>query len=105
MSTRRRFMGLSLGLGAATVLRGIPADAQSEPAGALPPSIAALGSMREQATPITVEERRQRMARAMELMAEHKLDAIVLCGGTSTVYFTGVRWWVSERFFAIVIPA
>jgi Xaa-Pro dipeptidase len=61
--------------------------------------------MRKQATPITVEERAQRIARAMELMAERKLDAIVLCGGTSTVYFTGVRWWVSERFFAIVIPA
>jgi Xaa-Pro dipeptidase len=105
MSTRRRFMGLSLGLGAATVLRGMPADAQTEAAGALPASIAALNSMRKQATPITVEERTQRMARAMELMAEHKLDAIVLCGGTSTVYFTGVRWWVSERFFAIVIPA
>jgi Xaa-Pro dipeptidase len=105
MSTRRRFMGLSLGLGAATVLRGIPADAQTDAAGALPTSIASLVSMRKQATPITVEERAQRMARAMELMAEHKLDAIVLCGGTSTVYFTGVRWWVSERFFAIVIPA
>ncbi len=37
-------------------------------------------------------------------MTENKMDAIVLCGGTSTVYFTNVRWWVSERFFAIVLP-
>jgi Xaa-Pro dipeptidase len=104
MSTRRRFMGLSLGLGAATVLRGVRAEAQTE-TGALPSSIAALSSMRDQAKPITVDERKQRIAKAMQLMGENRLDAIVLCGGTSTVYFTGIRWWVSERFFAIVIPA
>jgi Xaa-Pro dipeptidase len=104
MSTRRRFMGLSLGLGAATVLRGVRAEAQTE-SGALPSSIAALSSMRDQAKPITVDERKQRIAKAMQLMGENRLDAIVLCGGTSTVYFTGIRWWVSERFFAIVIPA
>jgi Xaa-Pro dipeptidase len=105
MSTRRRFMGLSLGLGAATVLRGVHAEAETGPQEALPASIAALRPMREQAKPITLDERKQRMARAMELMAKNKMDAIVLCGGTSTVYFTAVRWWVSERFFAIVIPA
>lgn len=104
MSTRRRFMSLSLGLGAATVLRGTPLEAQTE-AGALPDSIMALKSMRGQAQPITLDERKQRIARAMQLMGENRLDAIVLCGGTSTVYFTGVRWWVSERFFAIVVPA
>jgi Xaa-Pro dipeptidase len=105
MSSRRRFMGLSLGLGAATVLRGIPAEAQQTSANALPASIAALASMKGEAKPITLDERKQRIERAMKLMGEQKLDAIVLCGGTSTVYFTGVRWWVSERFFAIVIPA
>lgn len=106
MSTRRRFMGLGLGLGAAAVLRGVPASAQAKTEDSkVPPSIAALTSMRDQAKPITVDERKQRMARAMELMAQNKMDAFVLCGGTSTVYFTNVRWWVSERFFAIVLPA
>jgi len=74
------------------------------PAGPLPPSIAALTSMKDQAKPITTEERRARIARAQELMAADKIDAIMLTGGTSLLYFTGVRWGNSERLFAVVIP-
>lgn len=70
----------------------------------LPPSIGALKSMRDQAKPITLDERRARIARAQELMAEHKIDAIVLTGGTSLAYFTGMRWGNSERLFATLIP-
>jgi Xaa-Pro dipeptidase len=64
----------------------------------------ALTSMRDRAKPITVDERRGRIERAKKLMAEQKLDAIVLAGGTSLVYFTGMRWGGSERLFAVVIP-
>jgi Xaa-Pro dipeptidase len=38
-------------------------------------------------------------------MADHKLDAIYLEGGSSMFYFTGVRWGLSERPFVCVIPA
>ena len=34
-------------------------------------------------------------------MAEHKIDAIMLTGGTSLVYFTGLRWGNSERLLAV----
>lgn len=71
----------------------------------LPPSIAALQSMRSLATPITVAEREARIARARELMLENKIDAIVLAGGTSLNYFTGIHWGNSERLFSVVIPA
>jgi Xaa-Pro dipeptidase len=37
-------------------------------------------------------------------MAEHTLDAILLAGGTSLLYFTGVHWGNSERLFAVVLP-
>ena len=37
-------------------------------------------------------------------MAEQKIDAIILAGGTSLIYFTGIRWGNSERLFAVVIP-
>jgi Xaa-Pro aminopeptidase len=37
-------------------------------------------------------------------MTEHALDGIVLAGGTSLAYFTGIRWGNSERLFAIVLP-
>ena len=38
-------------------------------------------------------------------MAENGIGAIVLEGGTSMFYFTGVRWGLSERPFVAVIPA
>src|SRR5262249_7347388 len=50
------------------------------------------------------EERRLRLERARELMAQNKLDAIFMIGGTSLVYFTGIRWGNSERLFAFVLP-
>ena len=70
----------------------------------LPPSVAALTSMRDRAKPITSEERRGRIERARRLMADRKIDAIILTAGTSLTYFTGIRWGGSERLFAVVIP-
>jgi Xaa-Pro dipeptidase len=108
MVSRRSFLWQS-SLGAALVgLPGSRAEAQPAPLPApatLPPSIAALTSMRDQAKPITVDERRARVGKAMRLMAEQKIDAILLAGGTSTVYFTNVRWWLSERFFGLFLDA
>jgi Xaa-Pro dipeptidase len=105
MLSRRSFLALT---GAAAGLSVTRVSAQRgrgvEPAGPLPPSIAALSSMRGRATPITVDERRARIERARKLMADNKLDAIVLAGGTSLVYFTGMRWGNSERLFAVIIP-
>jgi Xaa-Pro dipeptidase len=71
----------------------------------LPPSITALKSMKDQARPITVDERRERQQRARQLMQQNGIDALVLMEGTSLAYFTGVRWWGGERLFAVVLPA
>jgi len=101
---RRKFIGASAAL---TVLwrtpslfaqREQPSDTPS------PASIAALTSMRDQARPITNEERRARIEKAKRLMVEHKIGALVLTGGTSLVYFAGMRWGGGERLFACVIP-
>jgi Xaa-Pro dipeptidase len=75
------------------------------PAESLPPSIAALESMRPLVKPITTAERQTRIERAQELMRQFKIDAIVMAGGTSLAYFTGIRWGNSERLFSVVIPA
>ena len=103
MISRRKFLELgatSAGVAAfATPLRPESQDA------ALPPSIAALKSRKDEATPITREERQQRQERARKLMTENSLDAIVLMEGTSLRYFTGIRWWGGERMFALVLPA
>jgi Xaa-Pro dipeptidase len=77
-------------------------EAQATPA---PPSIAALQSMKSQATPITNAERLQRIEQARRLMAESRLDAIAMMGGTSLVYFSNIRWWNSERLFLMILPA
>ena len=105
MFSRRSFLSIA---GAAAGLSVTRASAQrgraAEPAGPLPPSIAALTSMRGAAKPITVEERRGRIERARKIMAAQNIDAIILAGGTSLLYFTGMRWGNSERLFAVVIP-
>src|SRR6266850_2451894 len=106
MLTRRDFLLSSSVFAGLSV---VPISAQrgrggAQPAGPLPPSIAALTSMRAQAKPITAQERRGRLDKARRLMTEQKIDAIILAGGTSLNYFTGIRWGNSERLFAVVIP-
>jgi Xaa-Pro dipeptidase len=56
------------------------------------------------ANPITEQERTERRENARRLMAENKLDAILLEGGTSMHYFSGVSWGRSERLFVLIIP-
>jgi Xaa-Pro dipeptidase len=70
----------------------------------LPEAISKLKSRKGEAQPITTAEREQRMERARQLMAENKIDAIMVTGGTSLVYFTNIHWWMSERLFAVILP-
>jgi len=70
----------------------------------LPPAIRALKSMKALAKPITIDERRGRLQKARELMRANGHDALLLTGGTSMEYFTGIRWGLSERLLAAVIP-
>jgi Xaa-Pro dipeptidase len=60
--------------------------------------------MKGRERPITTDERAARIERAQGLMKVNEIDAMLLTGGTSLDYFTAVRWWRSERLFAIVIP-
>jgi Xaa-Pro dipeptidase len=102
MSSRREFVALSaVGLVSAKGLTSA-APAQSYP---LPPAIRALTSMKAQAKPISVDERRGRLEKARQLMKANGIDALMLTGGTSMEYFTGIRWGLSERLLAAVIPA
>ena len=75
------------------------------PQGPLPPAIASLTSMKSKARPITADERRGRVEKARKLMAERKIDALMLCQGQSLVYFTNIRWGGGERLFAAIVPA
>lgn len=106
MISRRRFLELgSVAGGIALTPNSLGASAQNPGDASLPPSIARLQSRKNDAKPITREERAERLDRARTLMAENALDAIVLMEGTSLRYFTGMRWWGGERMFALVLPA
>lgn len=104
MINRRDFTKLA-GLTAGTALIPTVSKAQETKAANLPQSIAQLKSRKSEATSITVDERQRRQERARQLMRDNNLDALFMIGGTSLLYFTGVRWGNSERLFATVIPA
>jgi Xaa-Pro dipeptidase len=103
---RRNFVWTSVAaaVGAAAHKESARGAEESQGGGTLPPSIQALASMRSQAKPITADERRARIERAKKLMAEQKIDALMLCSGTSLVYFTNIDWSGGERLFACIVP-
>lgn len=77
-----------------------PADSDK----ALPESMRALKSVAAQVVPIGNDERIARVAKAQRLMAEHGIDAVFIGAGSSLTYFTGMRWWDSERLTGVIIP-
>jgi len=105
MVSRRRF----LQVGGVAAIAASPLAASGEPEtkadATLTPALARLKSRKDEAKPITREERQQRQERARQLMTENELDAILLMEGTSLKYFTGIRWWGGERMFALLLPA
>jgi Xaa-Pro dipeptidase len=105
MISRRRFVQLgTLASGALTASSVAHASADESPS-QLPPSIAALKSMKDLAKPITTAERRERQEKARRLMEANHIDALLLMEGTSLNYFTGIQWQGGERLFAMVLPA
>jgi Xaa-Pro dipeptidase len=84
---------------------GAPVIAVS--AGAWSPRVsgAELKSMTAEAKPISVDERRARIAKVQMLMVERKVAALLVEVGSTLDYFTGIRWRRSERITLAVIPA
>lgn len=104
MVSRRTFI-TSSSLAAAGVACTASARQPDSASSDLPPAIAALTPMRDGVTPISVDERKGRLEKARRLMTEKGLSALMLTGGTSMVYFTGMRWGNSERLTTAIIPA
>lgn len=90
--SRRRLLGGALALAA------LPLRAAEIDTGDLKP-------MTGDVVPIGPAERAARLARAQALMAANGMAAILVEAGSSLEYFTGVKWWRSERLTAVVIPA
>ena len=68
------------------------------------PDLADLQSLTANAQPIGPEERVARIARAQALMKTNGIGAVLIEPGSSLIYFTGVRWWRSERLTCAILP-
>jgi len=56
-------------------------------------------------TAITVPERLGRIEKAQRLMVEQGIDALYLDASTNLFYFTGLRFWATERLHGAILPA
>ncbi len=101
---RRSFLRASAGVAAASA-SALKASAQTGERQPLPAPIRKLEPMTGGVVPISDEERMARIDKARRLMVENKIDAVYLEPGSSLFYYTGVRWGLSERMFAMVLPA
>jgi Xaa-Pro dipeptidase len=71
-----------------------------------PASFSSLQPLGDRVRPITPDEFHGRLLRAQELMGQlnPKFDALFIGPGTSLYYFTGIRWHLSERLLAVIVP-
>ena len=103
---RRSFLSAGLTAAAGTLLVSKPFAARAEPVSPRSfPAIERLPNLSGQARPFTNEERLARIEKAKRLMTANKIDAILIAGGTSGVYFADMRFGGSERLWALVMPA
>ena len=94
--SRRRFFGMT----AAGVALAASAGAYATGARAKP-----LSSLTKGAQPISAQEHAARIAKLQSLMQQRQVAALLVEAGSSLQYFTGIRWWRSERTTAALIPA
>ena len=98
-----------MGAAAASALALTPkasAEEDGDAPGGLSKAFDGLKPLGGRVRPITAEEFHGRMLQAQKLMSEQapKYDALFIAPGTSLYYFTGIRWGISERLLAVVLP-
>jgi Xaa-Pro aminopeptidase len=93
--SRRNFLGLTAA--GAALAAGLRVQEAAAGAEAISPAA--------RATPITPAEHAARITKLQSLMQRDKIAALMVEAGSSLEYFTGIRWWRSERTTAALIPA
>jgi Xaa-Pro dipeptidase len=98
--SRRKFLNSTSALALGAAVKPI------SPLSGDTPAFASLKPLGNRVRPITAEEFQMRARHAQELMGrlDPNFDAIILGPGTSLYYFTGIRWWLSERLLCLVLP-
>jgi Xaa-Pro dipeptidase len=64
----------------------------------------ALTSLTKDTVPISAQEHTGRLEKLRAEMQQHKIAALLVESGSTLEYFTGIRWWRSERTTAALIP-
>ena len=84
----------------------VAADAAQQAPSALPPAFDKLKPLGDRVRPITVQEFQGRIQLAQRLMSDAKpaFAALYVTQGSTFYYYTGVRWGMSERVVALLIP-
>ncbi|MGA8224351.1 MAG: Xaa-Pro peptidase family protein [Candidatus Acidiferrales bacterium] len=82
-----------------------PPEAQDSQA-PLPAAFNKLQPLGDRVKSISAREFQGRIAHAQQLMsnASPRFDALYVTPGTSLAYFTGIRWGLSERIVALLLP-
>jgi Xaa-Pro dipeptidase len=103
-SSRRGFLETGALVSAAAITSRL--QTSREGSDSLPSAFSALKPLGSRVRPISPEEFRQRIEKAQKVMndSQPKFDALFLAPGTGLYYFSGIRWWPSERLLAFIIP-
>jgi len=102
---RRAFLNLTTLTAGTGMITGFSSFAALVKAKSAKSILDQLTPMTADVVPITTAEREARIAKAQQLMATNNIRALVLDCGTSLDYFTGVKWWPSERTMVAIIPS
>ena len=68
-------------------------------------ALATLSDMTQALVPIQPKEHLARIAKAQAYMQANNIDAVYLNAGTNLTYFTGMKWYASERLVGAILPA
>jgi len=68
-------------------------------------ALVTLSDMTQTLITIQPKEHLSRIAKAQAYMQANNIDAIYLNAGTNLTYFTGMKWYASERMVGAILPA
>ena len=97
-TSRRTFLGLTAAGAAVAVGAQGPASERT-------PAHDGLRSLTDGMQPISAQEHGARLAKLQGLMQQRRVAALLVESGSTLEYFTGIRWYRSERTTAALIPA
>src|ERR1700674_2117860 len=111
--SRRQFLrgtamasAAALGRPVNAIHEAVPGVIPEDAGDTLPPAFSGLKPLGARVHPIAADEYYGRLQHAQKLMSElaPKYDALFFAPGTSLYYFTGIRWGISERLLALMLP-